>query len=437
MRMLSPLFLRLCLLLISSLWLAPAHAALQVQHWTAPSGARVYFVPARNIPMIDVRVDFDAGNARDPVAKSGLASLTLGLLDAGAGEDDENRIADKLADVGASLGGGAEADRAGLSLRVLSARAERTAALAVMEQVMAQPTFPAAVLAREQARSLAALREAKTRPASILSQQLSPALYGSHPYGQVASEASLQAISRDDLLAFHRQYYVARGAVVSLVGDLSRAEAEAIAQRLTAALPPGPAPAALAPVSLPGEAANLRIANPSAQAHIAIGVPAIKRGEDDFFALSVGNYTLGGGGFVSRLMKELRDGRGLAYSVYSYFAPRREFGPFQIGLQTKASQADEALKVVRDTLENFLREGPTEAELSAAQDNLVNGFALRFDSNAKILEQVAVIGFYGLPADYLDSYVARVKAVTRQDVRAAFARRVLLDQLVTVVVGGS
>ena len=180
----------------------------------------------------------------------------------------------------------------------------------------------------------------------------------------------------------------------------------------------------------------MRLAHPADQAHVLIGLPALRRGDPDFFALQVGNYTLGGGGFVSRLMREVREKRGFAYSVYSGFVPLEQLGPFQISLQTSKEQANEALRVVRDVVSGFMADGPSEDELRAAKQYLSGSFPLRLDSNRKLLDNVAVIGFYGLPLDYLDSYVDKVEQVTAADVRAAFARHVLQDKLVTVVVGG-
>ena len=167
---------------------------------------------------------------------------------------------------------------------------------------------------------------------------------------------------------------------------------------------------------------------------VLIGLPAIERGNPDFFPLLVGNYTLGGGGFVSRLMKEVRDKRGYAYSVYSYFSPLRQTGPFQIGLQTKRSQSNDAIKLTRDVLDGFLKEGPSADELAAAKANLTGSFPLRLDSNKKILDNVAVIGFYGLPLDWLDRYQEKVQAVTVDDVKQAFSRRVRPTDLITVTV---
>jgi zinc protease len=418
---------------------AAAQAGVTIQHWTTPAGTRVYFVENRTLPMLDVQVDFDAGSSRDEAARIGVADMTAGLLDAGVTSGkvmlDENAIADRLADVGAHLGGGAEADRASFTLRVLSSQTERDTALALLHDMLTRPTFPQAVLERERTRAIAGLREAQTQPGAILGRRFTQLTYGTHPYGYVDTVATLQRLRRDDLVAFHRKYYTARSAVVTLVGDLSRTEAERIAQTLTADLPAGGALPPLPDPAVP-RGVTERIPHDAAQAHIAIGMPALKRGDEDFFPLVVGNYALGGGGFASRLMKEIRDKRGLAYGAYSYFNPQRSLGLFQLGVQTRAEKADETVQVAMDTLDAFLREGPTEDELQAAKDNLINGFALRLDSNGKILGQVAVIGYYGLPLDYLDHYAERVAAVTTTQVREAFARHVQKDHLVTVVVGG-
>ena len=412
-----------------------AVAGVTIQHWVAPSGARVYFVETRALPIVDVQVDFAAGAAADPADKAGLAQLTRGLMDLGAGDMDENQLSTRLADLGARLGGGADTDRASVSLRTLADADKREAAFAIMRTVIAEPRFPAEVFERERARTLAALKESLTRPETIASRTFWAAMYGSHPYGRQPTFDSLQKIELDDLKAFHAGRYTARNAAVSIVGALSRAEAEALAQQLTEALPAGEPVAALSPPALP-DGREHRLAHPAAQSHLLIGMPTLKRGDPDFYALMVGNYTLGGGGFVSRLMKEVRDKRGFAYSVYSYFSPMQALGPFQIGLQTKRAQANDALGVAREVLKGFLASGPTEDELKAAKLNIVGSFPLRLDSNRKILDNVAAIGFYGLPLDYLDTYAANVNKVTAADVRAAFIRHISPDHLVTVVVAG-
>jgi zinc protease len=173
----------------------------------------------------------------------------------------------------------------------------------------------------------------------------------------------------------------------------------------------------------------------SAQAHVLVGQPGFKRSDPDFFALTVGNHILGGGGFTSRLTEEVREKRGLSYSVYSYFSPGSHTGAFTIGLQTRPDQAQQALTVVRDVLERFVTEGPTEAELQAAKDNLIGGFPLLIDSNRKLLGNVANIAWNGLPLDYLDTWTKQVQKLSVGDIRAAFARVLHPQRMVTVVLG--
>lgn len=412
-----------------------ARAALPIEHWTTANGARVYFVRADSIPMLDVSLDFDAGSRLDPAGRAGLASVANAMLARGAGGLDESAISEGFARIGAQRGGGAGDDRASVTLRTLTSEPELDGALALLARVVAHPDFPAAVLAREKERSIQAIREAETKPETIAQRAFDRAMYGDHPYGAHATPESVASITRDDLVAFHRGYYDARSAVVSMIGAISRERAQAIAEQLTRELPPGGVARVVGPVAPPQQAIERRIEHPSTQSHILIGQPSIARGDPDFFPLLVGNYVLGGGGFVSRLYEEVREKRGLAYSVYSYFAPMLQQGPFTIGLQTQRDQTAVALGVVRETLARFLRDGPTEAELAAAKANLVGGFALRIDSNRKILDNLAVIGFYRLPLDYLDRWTARVEQVTLDEVRAAFARHVRADALVTVVVG--
>ncbi len=410
-----------------------ASAGVPIEHWITPSGARVFFVPSRALPIVDVQVDFAAGSMFDPAGKSGTAALTRALLDLGAGSLDENALADRLADVGAMLSGGADTDRAFVALRTLAAPDKRGPALDILRSVLAAPRYDPAVIERERARTIAGLKDALTRPDAISGRAFWKALYPEHPYGRQSTPESVALLQRDDLLAFYRRHYTARNASITVVGDLSRAEAEQIAADLTGGLPAGEAISPPPPPAVPAGGSSA-IAHPATQAHIAIGIPAIERGNPDFFPLLVGNYSLGGGGFVSRLMKEVRDKRGYAYSVYSYFAPLRQTGPFQIGLQTKRAQAREALAVAVDVLKTFLREGPSGEELAAAQANLTGSFPLRLDSNKKILDNVATIGFYGLPLDYLETYQEKIRAVSADDVRRAFARHIQPERLVTVTV---
>lgn len=432
-----PLYLLVLLGLL--VWTAAARAALPIQHWQTASGARVYFVENRDLPILDLSVTFPAGSSRDPQGQEGVASLTRHLLTLGAAGMSDAEIAERLADVGAVLGGDFDADRAGLSLRTLSSERESREALEVFARLLQQPDFPAEVLEREKARVVAALREAETQPDSIAAKAFSAALYGDHPYGREQSGeiATVSSLRREQLADFYRRHYTADAAVIALIGDMSRARAEQVAEMLSAGLPRArSAPAALPAVAYPAAAERRVIPHPASQSHILLGYPGVKRGDADYFPLYVGNYILGGGGFVSRLTEEVREKRGLVYSVYSYFMPMAELGPFQIGLQTKREQGGEALKVVRETLRRFIDAGPSEQELQAAKDNIIGGFPLRIDSNRKILDYLAVIGFYRLPLTYLDDFIREVDQVTTAQIREAFQRRIAPDKMVIVIVAG-
>lgn len=429
---------RLTALLVLGLAVFPAWAGLAIQHWTTPQGARVYFVENHDLPMLDLSVSFDAGSARDRRETSGLASLTRQLMAQGAGDFSEREVSERLADVGAVLGGSFDPDRAAFSLRTLSGARERDQALAVFEAILSAPHFGQDVLERERARAIAGLKEAETKPEYLGGKAFQAAVFGDHPYGlpEAGEVDGLARITRQDVLDFHRTHYRAANMSVAIMGDLDRAGAERIAARLADGLPQGQAPAPLPPVRPAGAGGERVIPHHATQSHLLVGQTGMTRDDPDYFPLLVGNYILGGGGFDSRLLIEIRQKRGLAYSAYSYFSPMREPGPFQIGLQTRRETTAQALDVLRETLARFVAEGPTGEELAQARNNLVGGFPLRLDSNKKILGYLEVIGFYGLPLDWLDQYPRRVAEVGREDIVRAFRARVHPQAMQTVIVGG-
>ena len=412
-----------------------AFAIPNIQHWQSPSGAKVLFVEDHDIPMLDVAVTVPAGSRYD--AKSGLASMTHEMLDLGAGDLSEDAISSGLADIGAELGGGIDQDMASVSLRTLSRAAERNGALDIMAKVLQHPVFADEILTREKTRVIAALKENETKPESIANRAFYKAVFGQHPYALPVSGdvAGVETVNDQDLKDFYRTHYNASRAVVAIMGDVTRKEAEAIAQKLTGELPVSTGQLPMPAVEMQIKASEQRIPHPATQSHILVGAPGMSRTDPDYFTLYVGNYILGGGGFVSRLMNEVREKRGLAYSVYSYFMPLKQPGAFQIGLQTKKEQADEALALVRKTVAKFVADGPTEKELVAAKQNIIGGFPLRIDSNRKILEYLSVIGFYDLPLTYLDDFAGRVEKVTTAQIKDAFARHIHPEAMATVIVG--
>jgi zinc protease len=311
-------------------------------------------------------------------------------------------------------------------------------ALDLFAQLVSSPQFPKEALERERARTLVALRQADEDPASVVSKAFLKLMYGDHPYSRdpLGSVAGLRAITPADLREHHKRFYVGRNASLAIVGDVSLGDAKQFAKKVVGGLAPGDKPPPLPAAPQIREPRRELISFPASQSHLRIGQPGVTRDDPDYYPLYVGNYILGGGGLVSRLSDEIREKRGLSYSVYSYFTPMRIRGPFTIGLQTKNSQRDESLKIVQTVVADFIANGPTPEELAAAKKHLTGGFPLRIDSNAKISENLAVIGFYELPLTYLNEFIPRVEAVTLDQVRDAFRRHIDLEKMVTVIVGG-
>jgi len=422
-----------------------AWALLPIQHWQEPSGARVWLVESTAIPMVDVQIDFDAGARRDPAEQAGLAQALAGMVSKGvrAGRGfaalDENALGEAWADLGAQFEASAGRDALSFSLRSLTEPALLDKAVHLAARQMAEPALPPEVWARERARWSASLREADTRPGTVAAKAFSSAVFGSHPYGQRPTPQTLERIQVADLQRFHAQHLDACRARVHIVGAVGKAQARllvaALLARLPASSPCAPLPA-VPEVEPLKAAAQQNIPFASAQAHVYIGQPGFARKDPDFIALLVGNHILGGGGFVSRLTEEVREKRGLSYSVYSGFAPGLHAGAFSINLQTRPDQAAQAVQVAREVVERFVAEGPTEEELRAAKDNLIGGFALRIDSNRKLLANVANIAWNELPLDYLEHWSERVNALTLAEVRAAMQRHLQPERMATVVVGG-
>jgi zinc protease len=423
---------------------APAWAGLPIQHWTHLTGAKVYLIESPVIPMLDVAIQFDGGGRRDPAAQAGLASVTAGMLSGGVAAFDgqpgldENQLSEAWVDLGAQFGAGASADRLSVSLRTLTRPDLLKGAVALAARQLAAPAWPEKVWARDRERMLASLKEAETRPGTLAGRTFEQAVYGSHPYGFEATAETLNAISVGDMQRFYRRHVSACRAQVSLVGAVDRAQADVIVGTLMAALKPhGCKPLGEVPQVQPLSAAvDVRLPFDAAQAQILIGQPGMRRDDPDHFPAFVGNYILGGGGFVSRLTTEVREKRGLSYSVYSGFSPGLHAGAFQIGLTTRPDQSSEAVKVAQEVLRQFVADGPTEAELNAAKEYLVNSFALRIDSNRKLIGNLSNMAWHDLPLDYLDTWTQRVQAVTVADIRRTFQRALQPDRMVTVVVGG-
>lgn len=424
--------------------LSNAYAILPIEKLDSYKGAQAYLVQTKALPMVDIEVSIDAGDRYDPVGKSGVADMVAGLMNYGARGDKglltEAQIADEIADLGANIGLSVGGERAILRIRSLSRKDLRDRAVQLAAAMLSAPTYDPKIVEREKQRTITSLREAETKPEFVLERRFKKSVYGNYPLADSPSVQSVGSVNMNDLKQFHKQFYRGDRMIVSIVGDVDRAQASEIVQTLLKQIPQsGQAIAKLPDLQRsPIEALTQReiqIPFDSQQAHIAMGMTAVARNNPDYFPLLVGNYILGGGGFVSRLMSEVREKRGLAYSVFSYFAPGKENGIFQAGLQTKNDQATLALDVMSTTIAQFIADGPTPSELEAAKSNLINGYPLRIDNNRKLLDNVSSIAWNNLPLDTMDIWTKQVEAVTLEQVKVSFQKYLAMDRMKIVVLG--
>ena len=421
-----------------------AHAILPIEQLNVYKGAKAYLVQTKALPMVDIEVSIDAGDRYDPKGKSGLADMTAALMNYGVrdgkGVLTEAQIADEIADLGANIGLSVSGERAILRIRSLSRKDLRDRAVQLASAMLSAPTYDPKIVEREKQRTMTSLLEAETKPEFVLEKRFKKSVYGNYPLSETPSLKSVSAISSNDLKQFHQQFYRGDRMIVSVVGDVDRAQANEIVQGLLMRVPESGAPIANLPELAkspvePLDQREIQIPFDSQQAHIAMGMTAVARNNPDYFPLLVGNYILGGGGFVSRLMSEVREKRGLAYSVFSYFAPGQENGIFQAGLQTKNDQAILALEVMSSTIAKFIADGPSQAELLAAKSNLVNGYPLRIDNNRKLLDNVSSIAWNKLPLDTMEVWTKQVEAVNLEQVTNAFQKYLAMDRMKIVVLG--
>ncbi len=424
--------------------LSNAYAILPIEKLDSYKGAQAYLVQTKALPMVDIEVSIDAGDRYDPSGKSGVADMVAGLMNYGARGDKglltEAQIADEIADLGANIGLSVGGERAILRIRSLSRKDLRDRAVQLAAAMLSAPTYDPKIVEREKQRTITSLREAETKPEFVLERRFKKSVYGNYPLADSPSVQSVGSVNANDLKQFHKQFYRGDRMIVSIVGDVDRTQAAEIVQTLLKQIPQsGQAIAKLpdlrrSPIE-PLAQREIQIPFDTQQAHIAMGMTAVARNNPDYFPLLVGNYILGGGGFVSRLMSEVREKRGLAYSVFSYFAPGKDNGIFQAGLQTKNDQAALALDVMSTTIAQFIADGPTPSELEAAKSNLINGYPLRIDNNRKLLDNVSSIAWNDLPLDTMDVWTKQVEAVTLEQVKASFQKYLAMDRMKIVVLG--
>ena len=417
----------------------PSAHALDIQRWRTAEGTTVLLVERHENPIVDISVQFPAaGSIADSQGKNGVSDFAAGLLTTGTKKHDEENFNKRINDLAAQLESDNDRESSSLILRSLSHPAALRQAGELMQQALSQPRYDAEVFRRTRQQAELALRQNESQPGYIAMRESVKLDYPQHPYSAAAytSVQSLQAVSLDDVKTFHRNQYAKEGAVVALVGDLNRQQADRLVGNLLKGLPEKAQTAAKVPPVNEQAGRRTNIPFASEQAQVVMSMPLISRNDPDYYALVAGNYILGGGGFDSRLMKTLRDEHGYVYGVSSDLMPQREKGRFVIQFATQKSQAPKALEAAETVLRRFIAEGPTEAELQQAKDNIIGSFPLRFDTNQKLLGYLGMIGLYDLPSDWMEQYPKKIEALTVDDVKKAWQRRVKPENLNTVVVGG-
>ncbi len=415
---------------------APTEKVLTIDKWKTHNNASVYYVNLPQLPIVDINVIFNAGSAQDGT-QYGLANLTGDMIGESAKNLSADEIAEKFDDVAAVVDTDISRNNTIIHLRSLTDKNLLTPALETFTTIINQPNFNSASFNRVQQQTLQAILQQEQSPSDIADKALFKAIYQNYPYGypRIGETTTVTKLQPKDLSNFYQRYYVGSNAKIIIVGDITKQRAKAIANQIVGNLPDGQPTIPLEKPKKNTTAITKHINYPASQTFIRLGELGINRHDDDYFPLYVGNYIFGGGVLVSRLFKEVRESRGLTYSVYSLFLPYQQPGPFMITLQARNNVADEAIDVIKKQLVLFLSNGPNASELNAAKQNIIGSFPLKLDSNSAILSQVSNIAVYNLPLDYLDTYREKVEQVTRNDVQRAFNKHIKMKNLLTITVG--
>ncbi len=408
--------------------------AVDVQTLDTGKGPEVWYVVDHTLPMIAMSATLPAGAAYDPADKPGLASFAASLADEGAGNMNSQAFQSALNSHAIRLSVTAGRDDLRISLVTLSANAPE--AFRLLGLALSAPRFDAAAVARVRAQILASLQQDEEDPGTIAAHGFYRHFFGRHPYAHPVSgtPAGINAITAADLKAFAKRHWVQGHAAIAVSGDVDAATLKTLLDSAFGKLPrtaPPPPP----PARHPGDPGLHIIDMPVPQPNAVFGLPAIKRSDPDFIPAYVANYILGGGGFSSRLMTDVREKRGLTYGISTSLAPYKEAGLWIGQVASKKASMREAIEVARKTMKKFADEGPTAKELADAKTYLTGSFPLAFDSNVGIAAQLNTFQSVGLPVDYVQRRNSLIEAVTVDDVKRVAARLFNPAKLTVVVAG--
>lgn len=411
--------------------------ALTPSYWKTTQQVPVLFYQTTAAPLATMHVAFRAGSGYDEPHKFGLAALTASMLDQGSAGLSAANLAENLADSGAIYAEAVNRDMADFSLTTLTEPKAFELAVKQFALILAKPDFPARALVQQKHQQLASLLNENESPDATAMNVFFEALYQHHPYAHriLGSKETLNRINIKDLIDFYHRYYVLENAMIVIVGNMSRHEAEKLSDTLVSGLKHGK-PAESMPSAKPlSQAIRKTQLFPSSQTAIYLGQLGISHDSPDYFPLTVGNYILGGGGLTSLLATDVREKNGLTYSILSQFQPMPGKGPFFISLSTENTQAAQAAALTRDILSAFVKNGPTEEELRSAKRYLVGSFPLALSSNTDIANVLLRMLFYKMPLDYLETYTTHINNISAVDVQQAFQKTIHLDKLLEVSVG--
>lgn len=414
-----------------------AKSIIDIQTWNTTRGAKVLFTEVHELPIFDISVVFYAGSIADG-KNYGLANFTSSMLNAGTKNLTVDQIADSFHYLGALFYSYTGRDLSEVSLRCLAEPRILNPTLQTFGAVLNEPIFPEREINRMKEQILVAIEQKKQYPQSIAFTEFYKELYQNFPYSHpiIGTAKTVTAINRQLLQAFYRKYYTARNALIIMVGDITRNQAEEIAEKLTAKLPLGEKASIKEALLKKSKSLTKHLEFPSTQTNVLIGQLGVTRNDPDYFPLYIGNYILGRPLF-SDLFLEVREKLGLVYAINSSFIFYLYPGLFLIQFSTSNAKVAKALQITTKTLNNFIEKGPTAKQLSIAKKSLTNSFPFRLASNLLIKDALQTIGFYNLSLDYFDTYIAKINAVTLKDIQAAFKQHLARDKMLIIKVGQS
>jgi zinc protease len=410
------------------------HAIPPVERMVLPNELHLLLCEEHSLPFVTFQLLIDAESSRDPFKEEGLSQITAKGLLMGTPQHSLTTLNEELDFIGASLNASSGRDYATLTLRILKKDLDK--GLDLFMEVLTQPSFPEAEIRREVERTLAAIQSAEDQPGWVAEREFQKNLFLEGPYRHPVegTKESLPHITRDSVLRFFQTYYHPHHAILTVVGDINYDEIKVGLLSRIGKWPKSEIPEKDFKSIFARGIKTIKIDRKITQANIILGHGGVSRGNRDFYALTVMNYILGGGGFASRLVEEIRNKRGLAYSVDSFFDPGKYPGSFQIVLQTKNASAQEAISIALQQMKRIREEKVSEKELEGAKKYLIGSFSMRFDTQGKLANFLTQVEYYGLGSDYPEKYRSLIGSITAEEVLRVAKTYLHPDNYILVIV---